>query len=236
MQNLNKLFESTSHISPNLKSWIGKSVLIDKNGIPIPFYHGTMADISEFSLDFIGGGHDQYGSGFYFTDSPEIADMYTGDIKTGAVAPNILKVYLRIERPIYPDVIRPLPPAMIAKLIELAPDSEESLMNYGDIEYEGYQKVLRTAVKSYANATVFETMNYIHNDFYGDDHAAFLANFKKITKYDGVIIKDKNATIAVVFDPSQIKSAIGNIGTFSKKSNAITESPMRKLINIVTGG
>lgn len=206
----------------NFKNWFGNSILKHEDGRPQEFYHGTAADISQFSFDHVGKGNDQYGSGFYFTDSPSVAGGYT-DHKGEHQSPNVLKVHLRLENPIFPNDKKPLRRDHIKKLIMLAPDHKESLMNYGDVDYEGYNKVLNMAVDSYTQIPKFHAMNSMNNDFYRDHEGQFLKNFKQVTKHDGVITTEGSSTIVNIFHPNQIKSAIGNTGEY-KDSPVITES------------
>lgn len=219
------LLESDYTKTPEFKKWFGKSVLKNSDGSPMHFYHGTDKDFDSFSNDFIGNGNDSYGSGFYFTNRPDIASNYSSNKDNSENShPNVMKVHLRAENPIDKDDDRPLQRSHIQKIITSAPNHRESLENHGDISYEGYNKVLKNAVDAYANIPKYNAMGALHNDFYGSNVGAFLNNFKKITGHDSVIVNHDNHSIVNIFHPSQIKSAIGNNGKFSSDSNNITES------------
>lgn len=206
----------------NLKKWFGKSILKHEDGTPQAFYHGTGHDIPAFDHKWVGQGNDAYGSGFYFASNPDLASGYASDAK--GEHKNVMKVHLKVEHPIHPDDQQPLKRQHIEKLITSAPNHLDSLMNFGDVDYEGYHKVLRSAVDANAENPRFNTMNAIHNDFYNGHSGEFLKNFKKITKHDGVVMKLGEHTIVNVFDPTHIKSAIGNVGTYNPKSPVVTES------------
>lgn len=209
----------------NFKKWFGKSILKHDDGTPMHFYHGTGADIHQYDYAHIGRGNDSYGSGFYFTNKPEVAGMYAGDKET----PNIQKVHLRLEKPIYPEDENPFKREHIQKLIQAAPDHTESLMNYGDVDYHGYTRVLRDAVDGFSDLSKFHAMNALNNEFYRDHEGELLKNIKTVTGHDGVIVKNENDDgtthiVANIFHPNQIKSAIGNIGTYSRRKDKLTES------------
>lgn len=85
-----------------LKRWFGKSKVVDDAGNPKPVYHGTMASFPAFDKTFRGAasGASDARLGFFFTDSPETANVFArdahGEFHEGA---NIMPVYLRIENP-----------------------------------------------------------------------------------------------------------------------------------------
>lgn len=207
----------------NFKKWFGKSVL-HTNGEPHTFYHGTASDIKAFSHDHTGKGVDALGSGFYFTNKPDSASHYASVRATDQNGQNVIPVHLRVTKPIYKDQEKPFTRAHIMKMISNAPNHKETLGNFGDVRHEGYFKVLTGAVDSYTDMPKIHAMHAMSNDFYGQDHQAFLQNLTKHTGHDAVIDKYDDHTIVNVFHPNQIKSAIGNSGTFSKKSDNITES------------
>lgn len=189
------------------------------------FYHGTSSDFSKYDYAHVGKGNDAFGSGFYFTSNPEVANMYATS-KDGH--PNVHRVFLKVENPIYANENdeTPLKREHIKKIITSAPDHKESLMNFGDVDYEGYNKVLNRTVDQYADSPKLHAMYALNNDFYQDHTPHFLENMKSITGHDAVIFKDQNHTVVNVFHPTQIKSAIGNVGKYDTTKHNITESKL----------
>ena len=210
----------------NFKNWFGKSKMVypnghEKEGQPMEFYHGTNHDFDAFSHEHVGKGTDAYGSGFYFTNNPEVASSYASSDSDGG---NVKKVHLRITKPIDPEDDKPFTRTQIHKMITSAPNHVDSLSNYGDVNYHGYRRVLDGAVDSYASLPKFHAMNALGNDFYSDDPGALLKNLVRHTGHDGVIVKNGDTIIANAFTPNQIKSAISNNGAYSKKSDKLSES------------
>lgn len=206
----------------NFKKWFGKSIL-HTDGKPHQFYHGGGDDIHSFSHDHVGKGADAHGSGFYFTNKPDVASNYASGDGKGTKSPNVVPVHLKLTKPIDPESKKTFSRDHVHKLLTSAPNHHEALQNFGDVDREGYRKVLRGAVDSYAELSKMHAMNAIHNDFYRDHTSELLKNVTKITGHDGVMVKNDDHVIVNVFHPNQIKSSVGNRGTYSKKSDNITE-------------
>lgn len=150
------------------------------------WYHGTTQEFADFDPQYIGIGNDQIGSGFYFTDNMETAERYTEG------SGRVLTVDPGVESPM-PPLFR-MARVQIRSLIESAPDYRDTLMNWGDIDFEGYGDVLSKAVSSYEGmmpdneeGDIVEMMNALSNDFWGGAEAEFLACVAKVTGKDGLI-------------------------------------------------
>jgi hypothetical protein len=161
-------------------------------------YHGSGTDFDTFSYDFTGQGNDQIGSGFYFTTSPDEARAYTRSrIQSdtpklgGEGSPTVMEVELDIKKPLDADAVVPLSSLQMRKLLMLSPNFEESLQNWGDVEYEGREKVIGAAVKAYVQGTkgqpLVRGLFAVANDFYDRDTKAFNDAVTKVLGYDGVV-------------------------------------------------
>lgn len=204
-------------------NWFQQSQVIDKDGKPLVVYHGTNADFDEFSYDKIGTHGTSEGRGFYFTDSQSVA----GNYGSGEDGSNVKPVYLSIQKPLS-GTEKTMTEQQLMKFIKrLDPNGDGYLSNWGDVESEGYQKVLRTAVRSeWSSATNDVDMV---NGIIGADGGASKRVFTALTKatgYDGIVERAAwgGQNIYIPFHPSQIKSAIGNKGTFDPKSPNITNA------------
>jgi hypothetical protein len=81
------------------KKWFGDSVVTENGkagGKPLVVYHGTSESFSKFSSDFYGdgNGNNDWGDGFYFTDSPKAASGYA-NLDGG----NVMPVFLSMKNP-----------------------------------------------------------------------------------------------------------------------------------------
>lgn len=128
--------------------------LLNKDGTPKVFYHGTNGDFTSFSYGEIGNatGVGILGDGFYFTDKKTLAKNY---------GKNVMPCYLKLSNPY------------------IASASDAYKLNTGKLLDQGY---------------------------------------------DGVILEAHNGTVYMVFDNTQIKSAVDNIGTFDSNNPDIRYS------------
>ena len=83
----------------NFWKWFGGSRVVDEQGRPLMVYHGTLKDFNSFDISKTGQNSDSgmWGSGFYFSSSPQYAETYAKrNNKTGSIIP----VYLAINDPL----------------------------------------------------------------------------------------------------------------------------------------
>jgi len=189
------------------KKWFKKSKVVNEDGSPKEVFHESPDKFTAFDESHLGEGNDQYGSGHYFTNVEKQAKGY---------GENVTSAFLSIQNPMDYLSKEKVTKAQIQKLIELSPD-QDALWNFGDISYEGRDKVLANAVSLYGERTyTIQNLNEISNDFYQDLSADFLKNVKEVLGYDGVVVdfEDMENTFYVAFDGGQIKHSKDNAGTF----------------------
>lgn len=118
----------------------------------ITVYHGSPSLFDKFDHSKIGSSHaTSEGYGFYFTDIKQIAHAYASDTKTGY----LYTVNLDIKKSLSPEKLT-ITRSQLKRFIEALHkhDNLYFLSNYGDIDHEGYNKVLNEAVNN----------NYDYND------------------------------------------------------------------------
>lgn len=218
-----RLFQKVNQTeTPEFKAWFGDSKVVDDNGKPLVVYHGTAADFTEFShaAAYTGEGASQSGSGFYFTTERESSSNYASmkGVDTGVVYP----VYLSIKKPVFIDfrdgevfgtehIFTRNEVKKILMSVENIKDPDGPLSNFDDITFNGFNKVLNEAIDAYAGSSNFAALR---NDFF-TNNADWLKSLNKVLGYDGAYsILDDGTKHYVAWFPEQIKSAIGNKGTF----------------------
>ena len=219
--------------------WFGKSVVVGPDMKPLRVYHGTGTDIKKFSRKVLGGGLDMFGPGFYFTDSPSAASTYAKfesrkDMDAAAVTrelgSNVMPVYLRITKPVYIDDLSDHGSAtkIRALLKGLLPPMFYSRMWQGitgcdaDEADEQPEKVAGASLFGLmlqACRVVFELRASVGPiPALKGFNSKILKRYQTITGHDGVIITKTNeagsGTYYIVFNPDQIKSAVGNSGRY----------------------
>jgi len=216
------------------KAWFGKSKVVDAEGEPLRVYHGTPTPCFDtFNPESIysGEGASQSGSGFYFTDNPSSASNYA-IMKEGSGA--VYPVYLSIKNPIKIDFMKgevsgygqEFSRAEIRAIMKMAPDIKDPsgpLSNWGDISFEGYDKVFNEALDLYYKS---QSLTSLRNDLFGYNQGEWLRALSLATKHDGAIsITPAGDTHYVAWFPTQIKSATGNRGTWDPKDPDIRHNP-----------
>jgi hypothetical protein len=160
----------------------------------VSVYHGGNDDIRVPSYAHSGKGADQYGSASLYTaTSPYNAggyvkplDMITGE-NTGG---NIMPLMVNPTNFLDADKIQALSTAQIKSIINKSPD-KYALSNFGDINYEGKEKVLMQAINAYkdvGDGSVLSQLNMLNNDFYKGNPEAFNKAAQEATGYKGVTV------------------------------------------------
>ena len=230
-----------TRVADNFQRWFDKSKIATADGAPLVFHHGTgnLSSILEkgFCYGFAGQGNDQFGPGWYFTNSLDTAQGYTtrrmgdGIEKLGGeVEPGVLDVYLVMRNPIetsdqerWFDQLPDLGLRQAKALILAAPDIRDPdgpLSNWGDVRHSGFERVLATAVDAYTGPSHFT----ICNDFYREFPEQFLSALGRITGHDGILHRFNNGEVhAVAWFPGQIKAVSLNNGLFDPECTDVTD-------------
>lgn len=191
--------ESTESLA--FKKWFGDwqnnpksaSKVVNKNGEPLRVYHGTGADFTVFSHDQIGKNFDDR-AGFYFTNN-------TSHEKVTTVGG---------ETKVYEDHTSAGAYAKNSKgdsnIKPVYVNLRNPLIIDGDSDGAGVLSLVETRARGMGRA-VEEAIN---------------------DGYDGVIVRDRGMiingepeTVIAAIRPNQIKSAIGNTGTFDSENDDI---------------
>ena len=201
--------------------WFGKSVVKDPQGNPLVVYHGTPGSFDTFDKHRLGKGNDEYGIGFYFTDSPEFAKAYIGN--HGSIMP----VYIKIAKPI---IFEKQPRMTYAQAFKLATGLGrkhfyEFLGENYDLEFRGKLSATQEYLEPYVGMDIVVAGNNLFNDFYKGEEQEWMFPeiFARTVNRDGIIAKRGEHFFYVVFSPTQIKSAVGNKGTFKPRTENILE-------------
>lgn len=225
--------------SDAFKRWFGDSKMVDEDGNPAVFYHGTGAtDLSDFAFDpaRIGQQGTAEGRGFYFTDNRNVAEGYGSD-------GSIVEAYLKVEKPMaidHPAFNQETLADIILKVTELEAEDNGDPLAYGflsaygwmgdDATLEDMRGLAIEAAKSMAGEDVaIEQFSGIAGA--GVDPIIVNRAVTEITGFDAIISdgfdnlggsvgQAGGGRIVVVFNPSQIKS-VNNRGTFDPNDDRV---------------
>lgn len=181
----------------------------DEDGRLIPVYHGSQAQFTEFSADFMSMHGSMEGQGFYFTDNRSMAEGYKRD------GGQLLEGYLNISKPLSDSEVT-MTKAELKKLLkEVDPTGDDVVINYDPTGGMGYPS------KAWYNRALAATVEQIYSTSDSDSEIlADVANSgagagattkaaRKALGYDGYIVRGKydDATVYVAFESNQFKNA-----------------------------
>jgi hypothetical protein len=174
--------------NPAFAGWFGKSRVANEAGEPLTVYHGTRADIAEFDAAKGKSKTDAPSWTTFFTDDPALAGSYAKRAGAGA---NVVPAHLSLQSP---------------------------------LEVTGRSWF---ALESPIEGRVWSSRYGQHVEIRRGDEVEInqLADLARQQGYDGLIARNipdparpsdkKLQTTYVAFKPEQVKSAIGNRGTYS---------------------
>jgi hypothetical protein len=214
--------------TPAFKRWFGDSKVVDENGDPLVVYHGTNKDITSFKTDrpawfaatqelanqFVGGGRRSMG----------------GKPKRGS---SMYPVYLSIKNPLNLGAMKPGDQISVRKLLAAAGSAsdEAALRKLAQANLDsGYTGV----ADSISDKAGFIAEQYARPNRLADllDNRGLIAEFRA-SGFDGLRMTENGSPTFAVFEPTQIKSATGNIGTYDPEVqdiNAMQPNPTRQNI------
>ena len=202
--------------TPEFKAWFGNSKVVDKQGQPLVVYHGTpSAGFSQFDSKKTGETTQNdgwFGRGHYFTADPNKASGYAHG-EGGGLYP----VHLSLQKPFV--INKTLDAATRKAILGLGRWGEYGEMLLKDSRYDGMPT-------GDFIAELFPDTDQMPDGDYDDEDADYYipgtgeAFRDMLWKHDGVIVHDGRDKFdeVVAFNPTQIKSATGNRGTFDPKN------------------
>lgn len=186
----------------NFWRWFGDSKVVDAEGKPLVVYHGTTADIEAFDPERAGQEkYSDWGKGTYFTPSADTANYYRGEAAA------------RID-------------TESDRLWELLQEEEkkttwkDGVPTYTDEHarlLDEWRKARATAEDRAGSVMpAYLSLKNPLTEGYSRMPNPDLANQAKGKGHDGIIVLNGSGGIdeIVAFRPEQIKSALGNRGTF----------------------
>jgi hypothetical protein len=200
---------STDVNNAAFRRWFGASKVVDARGQPLVVYHGSLqGDIEVFAVpEYKGRLYPM----FFFSDDDEVAAEY---------GEHVYSVYLRMERPLVVD-------AKGADWTAI-PRSAIKMRGWAAQDKKAAQEFMednRGALSPYFDALDEDTSTDV------------IGALAQALGFDGAIIKNiidsasgdtyVPTTVYVVFDPTQIKSARENAGTFDPDDPSIYRNPRR---------
>lgn len=216
--------------SKAFKNWFGESKAVDDGGKPVVLYHATRGQFDEFNTT---GEGQSINTGTFFTSSPDVAATYNTSSEH-----SIVPAYLSIKNPVVIDAggsnWNRISGDAKMSLPEVKTSAKEDEMLLAELTGEA-PDLTATRTSPAREATAKEIFG--EQVFEQGFSTNTLARWARTKGYDGIVIKnvvdmgpagrfqtEKSAipsNIYVAFEPTQIKSAISNKGTFDPKNPSI---------------
>ena len=218
--------------TPEFKRWFGDSKMVDNNGDPIVFYHGTASDkIEEFDPKRAGSVmRSDWGEGVYFTPRKSQADYY----RTEAMKRSNRAVNEAWEAMENHAKSLGLPGSMYISVgsggVRGFPRDSAEFQNHQKLD-KRWREEIKKAEDNKGGKIVDAFLKITNPMFYTYQGITdpYLPEIAKGQGHDGIVILasdtgDLSVDIdeIVVFDSGQIKSASGNSGNFDPDDPRIT--------------
>jgi len=160
-------------------------------------YHGRTTKSSEFSFDYVGGGNDNEGPGFYFTSDP--TDAWYNYAKNNGI---LISAYLTLDKVV--STTKKPSEKVVRYLITHAPNLEDTLINWDENRRVAIENAVGSMMSYDTEHTAYQSVWY---DFYymGENNSkSYLLNMIKLG-FDGIIIqKSQGVAHYIMFNPSSI--------------------------------
>jgi hypothetical protein len=197
--------------------------------VPDVVYHGTNANFSQFSNELAGSstGSESAKLGHWFVDNPTVANSYANFSATYTPVQNLLNLADQNAKNQNWD-----------KYDYYINEAEKLENSFNDIENRKRGQNIIPAHLALKNPYVLDA----NGETYTSIEGGLTKNIINAKKYghDGVIIKNLDdaaglsnipANHYLVFEPNQIKSATGNMGTFDPTNPDITKHKGGTVVN-----
>jgi hypothetical protein len=195
--------------TPEFKQWFGDSKVVDEYDRPLVVYHGTPSFEGNVFKPTKAINRSGNIAGYYFSKRKEDVNRYAKHYKNEEYpeGAQIIPAYLSIQNPFY-ERKSPITQAMVdqykKELIDLNQHmSDEKLEQWANSKLAGLKE------NGYPSATALNSN--------GDAYQRII----KAGGYDGYTSDNIHW---VAFDSEQIKSSVGNVGTFDKTNPDIRYS------------
>ncbi len=212
----------------NFKNWFGDwekapekaSKVVDESGKPLVVYHGTGKDFSVFDMTKIGTeNYSDWGKGIYVTPRKENANSYREEALANAdeIAGKLWGKMQELEKKVTWKNGTPT-----------YPEEHDIVLNQW--------RLARKLARNKAEGKVMDLYVSVKNPYilpYQSTADPTIAKYAITKGHDGIFVLTPNGKIdeIVVFSPTQIKSATGNSGAFSKTIDDIRGSSALKTMD-----
>jgi hypothetical protein len=230
------VFKDKKTDTPAFRKWFGSSVVVNSEGEPLVMYHGMPEEMQ--GGEFRSSSYGSLGEGIYFTSNPAAAsDFATGKRYPGAeekLQGNVVPAYLKLEQPFDDNffvgnkdwqgwaasILRQGNPASFEYWPQSVRWQVGPAAQQQKILTDLHDKLMK------GDATLRDLLFVYDKGAEAPWGKEILKAIKEHGGFDGVILKNspKGFDEYLVYKPTQVKSATGNVGTYDPNNPDIRYS------------
>lgn len=209
----------------SFRNWFGDSKVVNEDGSPKIMYHGTSASGFD-TFDTYATNYGLMGQGGYFTDNPEVASSYTS--KGRGDSPGVYPVYMSVKNPI--DMDKPVTQAERKAWKKAFPDADFESPDYEPpsprpegLTNEDFYRIVEESLRDDPTLPMYEGAEIMQSGLRS-------MGYDGITHIGGGRVRADSIKhrVYIAFEKIQIKSAIGNKGTFSLERFRMDEMSVQR--------
>ena len=227
------------------KNWFGKSAVVEESGQPMVLFRGERKDFGPESAGLTWRATPSY------TPNKDVANVYTGSKEGSYVTPTYIRMENPLDLRAYGNEPANMLdmfgdaglwgkmddskyPKLLRDLAEGQYKSGAEFRNVDDLDLDDMADLIENASPENMNDVLEELLGNSYIDpFALADSKAVVKEIKKVGKHDGIILRDVLSESAEApsaydtyrpFEQTQVKSAIGNEGTFNPTTPIITKA------------
>lgn len=190
--------------------------------VPKILYHGSR---SESDFEVFKPSFGTYGTGIYLTDKPNVASDFAMGIRGGEtdekMGGRVIPLYVSMKHPFIDEYLRH--PEWKKYIEDVINKNFERTHLWRREEYKPIKNNILQKLDN-GTATIRDLFIDKNNNVLQDLGCNEIVETIHRSGFDGIIINRPDGSIEyVVFKPEQVKSAIGNIGTFDHNKPNINE-------------
>lgn len=213
-----KRFANPEHAKA-FTEWFGDSKVVDENGHPLVVYHGT------------GSAFDEFEGISWFTKDAEFANDYASVREGSSGGANVVPAMLQIREPY-------IPVGQKHQTIDdlLANIENQASEQRSGINFEAVDKAAAAVNAHWNTVGMGGTELAIHEHWNTVDKQGrdLLTTYFKANGFDGIHFTELGHDTWATFEPTQIKSATGNKGTFDPTNPKITARLTPRIVSVVS--
>jgi len=230
-----RLIETTREKLRNFWRWFSNSKLVDKSGEPIVLYHSTYSDVDRFKTNFGTDEYRKFGAHLGTLEaaqnrlSVKTAEDQANRERSGTAAANVMPVYASIKNPLrldenrsgrwgVDDIMRAIMgKAENGEFDEITADDVDDYFRDG-FDIEAWLGVVPSPGDANYDSGREERFWSDDIDYSPGERSDLLKAFIQQLGYDGIVYANEfegGGDSYIALDSKQVKSATGNIGTYS---------------------